>query len=305
MTVEDIARRIDGLDLWSALSPYHWAIKPRGTALPYFCVIMKGDGAPVKARLLMLEGWQTFHDFIRVQLDGNYGFCSSPAEFPHYELIVASNGEPAKLFRYDTGYVPVEAAEAQRTFCEKMLWEVFGVMMRVESDRTLPLRFATEKAMFARVEGADGNWRDEPMAIPDVRPHVERIAFDKADLKQVKDLPFTSGESIEVDFRILPGVVTREDRPRLCYVLAVVDGTTGNVLVWDRLSVARESGLRGLWESMPSRFLRHLIRLGHVPGEVKVVSGRVFRMLRPICMDVSFRLSLHNSLPRLEAAIKS
>jgi len=29
----------------------------------------------------------------------------------------------------------------------------------------------------------------------------------------------------------------------------------------------------------------------------------VFRLVRPLCMDLPFRLSLHDRLPRLEAAL--
>ena len=301
MTVAEIGRRIDGLGLWETIAPYHWALKPRGTALPYFCVILKGDTPLVKARIMLLEGWQTFQDFVRTRLDNNFAFYSSPMEFQHYELVVLPSGEDAKIFRYDVGFMPVEPTPSGATLCEKMLWEVFGVMMRVESDSQLPLKFATEKAIFARVEGADGQWRDEPLPIPGPRPHVERISFSKADLKAAKDLPFAAEEPLELDFRMVPGLFTREKRPRCAYVLAAIDGKSGERVIWDRSAINPESGLRGLWESMPPRVLKHIIARGRVPGEVKLLTGRMFRLLRPLCMNLPFRLSLHDHLPRLEA----
>jgi len=301
MTIAEIGRRIDGLGLWAELAPYHWAIKPRGTALPYFCIIVKGDTPLVKARIMLLEGWQTFHDFVRTRIDRNFGFYSSPMEFPHYELLVLANGEEAKLFRYDSGYMPTDANEAGVELCMRMLWEVFGVMMRVESDRKLPLKFATEKAIFARVEGADGKWSDEPMPIPDPRPHVERVSFSKEDLKCANDLPFAKEESLEIDFRIVPGLFTREARPRCAYVLAAIDGASGERVIWDRSAVNPEQGVRGLWESMPPRVLKHILSRGRVPGELKLLNSRMFRLIRPLCMNLPFKLSLHDSLPRLEA----
>lgn len=300
MTIAEIGGRIDALDLWGELSSYHWALKPRGTALPYFCVIMKDGTSLVKARVLLLEGWQTFQDFVRTRVDHNYGFYSAPIEFPHYELIMLQSGE-VKLLRCDAGYMPVDVEGAKVALCEKMLWEVFGVMMRVETDRKLPLKFASEQAIFTRVEGDDGHWRDEPMSIPASRPHVERISFTKEDLKVAKDLPFATEESIELDFRMASGLFTREPRPRCAYVLAAIDGKTGERIVWDRSVVNPESGLRGLWESMPSRILRHIISRGRVPGEIKILTSRMFRMIRPLCMNLPFKLSLHDSLPRLEA----
>ena len=55
-----------------------------------------------------------------------------------------------------------------------------------------------------------------------------------------------------------------------------------------------------MWESVPQKVLDGLIARGRMPGEVKVTSGRVFRLLRPLCIDIPFRLSLHDSLPNVE-----
>lgn len=302
MTVEELGRRIDGLGLWDAVYPFHWAVKPRGTVLPYFFAAMRGDRPEVKVRLMLLEGWQTFHDFVRTSVDHNFGWYSSPCEFPHFELVFLTNGS-CMLFRHDPGYIPELPDDCSKALCERMLWEVFGVMMRIETDRQLPMKYAGEKAVFARVEDAKGNWSDEPLPIPDPRPHVERISFPKDDIKKAKDLPFAHDESIELDFRMATGLMTKEKRPRCAYVLAGVDGSSGERVFWNRVSIDPDGGLRGLWESMPRRVLSHIIERGRVPGEIKVVSGRVFRLMRPLCMDIPFRLSLHERLPRLEAAL--
>jgi hypothetical protein len=301
VTVEEIGRRLDALGLWDALGPYHWAIKPRGTAFPYFVCLIKGDNPAVKIRLLLLEGWQTFHDFVRARLDRNYGFYLLPIEFPHYELVILASGE-MKLFRHDAGYVPQEADERQRAFSARLLWEVYGVMMRIETDRRLPLRFADDKAVFARIETAPDVWTDEPLEIPEPRAHVERVTFKKADIAAAKDLPLASDEKIDVDFRFLPGLVTREARPRCVYALCAVDGVSGERLFRERCSVSHESGLRGMWESLPPRLLTQLIARGRLPGEIRLSSGRLFRLLRMLCTEIPFKLSLHDRLPLLDAA---
>lgn len=82
-TYESIARKMDALGIWGSLLPYNWAVKPLGTVFPYFCMTMRGDRKPVKVRFLMLEGWQTLHDFVRARADRDFGFYSSPIEFPH------------------------------------------------------------------------------------------------------------------------------------------------------------------------------------------------------------------------------
>ena len=303
MTIAELGRRIDGLDLWDELSGYHWALKPKGTALPYFCAMFRDSSSAIKACVILFEGWQTFQDFIRFRLDRNFGFCSTLMDLPHYELTVFRNSEP-KIVRVDPGYAPVELDEETAELPKRMLWDVFGVMMRMEGDRNLPLKYAGEKAIFARVEGADGHWSDEPMQIPDMRPHVEHVSFPPDDLKVAKDLPFAHDESLEVEFRMLLGVFTAEKRGRCAYVLAGLDGTTGERVIWDMKAVNPESGLRGLWEAMPRRLLKHIISRGRVPGEIKICSARMFRLLRPLCMNLPFKLSMHDILPRMEEEFK-
>ena len=161
---ETIGAQMDALGLWKELAPYNFALKPRGTVFPYFCTTLPGDAeGPVKARFLMLEGWQTLHDYVRTRYDRNFGFYSSPLEFPHYELV---------------GF----------------------------------------------------------------------------------------------------------------------DGKSGEKLFERRVSPTSEGGLRTLWETMPAQVLHEVIRLGKVPGEIRVKSGRVFRMMRPLCLELPFKLSLHDNL---------
>lgn len=298
MEIEEIGAKMDALGLWEILAPYNWAVKPKGTVFPYFCSVFKGDGNPVKVRFMMLEGWQTLHDYVHTRVDRNFAFYSSPMEMPQLELVVTATGE-TKLFRHDPGYMPQEANASQRALAKKILWEAYGVMMRVESDRELPMKFASERSIFARIEISDGKWEDAPLEIPPPRTYVEKIVFSKDDVARAQDLPVVPGESMEVDFRMVPGIMTNEARPRCVYELVAVDGSSGKRLVECRVSADPESGLKGMWESVPVRVLKAIIENGKVPGCVKVVSGRVFRMLRPLCMELPFKLSLHDSLPKL------
>ena len=297
-TAEELGAKMDALGVWELLEPFNFAVKPKGTVIPYFCTVLKGERKPVKVRFLMLEGWQTLHDFVRTRFDNNFGFYSTPAEMPHLELVVLEDGTSA-LFRHDPGYMPRPPTDAQRALAVRIMWEAFGVMLRVEADKQLPLKFADERAVFARVEKADGEWADEPLVVPDPPPHVEKVSFPKADVKLAADLPFVPDEALEVDFGILQGVMTTDPRPRAVYALVAVDAKTGARLIDCRTSMAPDGGLRSLWESMPPCLLHEIIRIGKVPGEIKVRSGRVFRMLRPLCIELPFKLSLHEKLDHL------
>lgn len=301
MEIEEIGAKMDALGLWEALGPFNWAVKPKGTVLPYFCSVFKGDGNPVKVRFMMLEGWQTLHDYVHARVDRNFGFYSSPMEMPQLELVVTVSGE-VKIFRHDPGYMPAEANEAWRSLAKKILWEAYGVMMRVESDRALPMKFASERSIFARVEVATGKWEDAPLEIPQPRPYVEKIVLGKDDVSRAKDLPVVSGDVLEIDFRLLPSLMTKEERPRCVYELVAVDPAGGERAFCCRVSADPEAGLKGMWESVPIRVLRGMVERGRVPGTIKVVSGRLFRMLRPLCMELPFKLSLHDSLESLKLA---
>ena len=290
---------MDALHVWGALLPFNWVVKPAGTVFPYFCSVVKEGDGPVSVRFLMLEGRQTMHDYVRTRADPNFGFYSSPLEFPRLELVIIRSGG-AKLFRYDTGFMPVEAAGAQRELAAKILWESYGLLMRVEADPKLPMKFADEKAVFARVEDPDGSWRDAPLEIPDPRPHVEKVTFDKADIKRAQDLPFASDAVLDVDFRLVRGEQTNDaPRPRTVYQLVALDPSAKKTVFDFRVSISSDGGIRGLWESMPPQVLRSMIATGRIAGEIRVKSARVFRFLRPLCVELPFKLSLHDSLPGL------
>ena len=299
---ETIGARMDALALWDVLERYNFAVKPCGTPFPYFCTVAKGGGTgPVKARFLMLEGWQTLHDFVRTRMDTSFGFCSSPIEFPHFELVALSDGS-VQVYRDDPGFMPRLVSDAaSRALVARILWESYGVFLRVEGDPSLPLKFAGDRAVFARVETAPGKWADVPLEIPDPPPHRETVSLPKELVKAAQDLPLVAADALELDFRILPNVMTKEPRPRCVYELAAADAKTGEAAFASRVSILPEGGLRAVWEAMPVQALHEIVRRGKVPGEIRVRSGRVFRLLRPLCLNLPFKLSLHESLKFLPA----
>lgn len=301
--VEEIGAKMDALGVWNRLYGCHWAIKPRGSAFPYFCAVVPGENPPVKVRLLLLDGWQTFHDFLRTRVDRFFGFYSTPMEMPHFELVLLTDGK-MKLFRHDPCYMPQEATSEQRTLCAKMLWEIYGVMMRIESDPKVPMMYAAEQSVFSRFEERDGKWTDRPLELVQPRPHIEKIAFSKDDIAKAKDRPFAAEDVLSVDFRIQLGVMTRENRPRVCYCLVGVNPKTSVREVFVQVSPNPEGGLRALWEEMPAQLLKRLIERGTIPGEIRVCSPRVFRMLRPLVVELPFKLSMNNSLPEIEAQFR-
>lgn len=300
-SLEEIGKKIAALGLWEEAAPFNWAVKPRGVAFPYFCSLLKPGGL-LAGHIVLLDGWQTFHDFIMTRCDNSFGFYSSPAELPHYALVAAKNGSVA-FFRNDTGFLPrTNFSESETAILTKVFWEVYGVMMRFENDRELAMKYAGENAIFARVEAPDGTWSDQPLPIIQPRVHVERVALRKDELAAAKDLPFAKDETLALDFRLVPGIHTVEPRPRTAYVLAAIDTATGGRVIHNISSIPPDGSLRSLWENLSPRLLKELKARKRIPGEIQVVSQRVFRMLRPLCTNLPFKLSLHDSIPALEAA---
>lgn len=300
-TIAEIAAMMENLGVWEIMRKSNWTLRPRGVAVPYFCILVNGaKGDIVVRRLLLLEGWQTMHDYVRMTMDRNFGYYISPYEMPHYELAFLRDGK-TQLYRHDPGYlaVPIKDEEITDTIYG-MLWEVYGVMMRLEEDSGLAIKYASEKAMFSMVEGADGKWREESFPIIDPKPYVEKVSFPKAELSKAKDLPMEKELVIEFDFRVIEGVLTKERKPRMIYELRGVDAKTGKVEFAGRMSVSQDFGLKDMWQSMPILMLKLMISRGRVPGEIKVQSARVFRLLRGMCIEIPFKISMNDALPALE-----
>ena len=294
----EIGKKIAALDLWEKLVDCNWAVKPSGSVFPYFCLVVKGENNPVRGRLLMLPGWKTMGDFVCAKHDLNYSFYSQPMEFPRLELIALADGT-LKLFRYETGYMPYDAPERDHVLAAKILWEAYGVMLRLESDENLTIKYAADNAVFARVESKNGEWEDAPLTIPMPRPHIEEVSLQKKLLAQAKELPFRKEAKIDVDFRMLIGVMTKEPKPRTVYALLMDDPDAKKRLVHSRTSVNPEGGLKLMWETIPSQVVREMITLGYVPGEMRCLTQRMFRLLRPICLELPIKLSLHDALPTI------
>ena len=117
--------------------------------------------------------------------------------------------------------------------------------------------------------------------------------------------PIAKAEKWEIDFVMVPSYQTREKRSRFLYVLAAVDAATGERRVWEKMSVdGRPGGLKRLWEAHAQRVLDRVLVLGRIPGEIHVRTGRVMRFLRPLGLQLPFKLVQHAKLPALDAVLE-
>lgn len=305
--VYEIARAIAALNVWERVSAHNWALVPQTSDLPYL-VSAKSEGGkdgPVLGRLMLFPGFETFRDFMLSRRVPDFGVGMSPIDFAHFELVSARNGV-IELYVYEPGFVPRALTDGERKFLAPMLYECYGLMMRMEEDPGLPLAYAKDNALFARKEVSENVWIDGPLRFPDEKqnPYTEQISLSKASCDKAAKLPQRAAEKWEIDFVMVPSYQTQEPRSRFLYILAAVDSATGERRVWHKASVdGRPYGLKRLWEGMAQRILDGIISLGRTPGEMHVRSQRVARFLRPLGLQLPFKLVQFGKLATLDAVL--
>ena len=198
--IDEIGKKIGNLGLLRAMGAYNWALKPCGSVFPYFCIVTIHDKGYVRARISFLEGWQTMHDYVRMRFEPDSGYYVSQTELPQFEVAYLRTGKIVAT-RHDPGCLPWYLTPRQEGLVRRMLWETYGVMLRIENDRSLVLKHADERALFARVETSPGVWRDAPMTIPEPPPYEERVPVPQDLLKRAQSLPVDKDWKVAVDLR--------------------------------------------------------------------------------------------------------
>ena len=298
--IDEIGKKIGNLGLLRAMGAYNWALKPCGSVFPYFCIVTIHDKGYVRARISFLEGWQTMHDYVRMRFEPDSGYYVSQTELPQFEVAYLRTGKIVAT-RHDPGCLPWYLTPRQEGLVRRMLWETYGVMLRIENDRSLVLKHADERALFARVETSPGVWRDAPMTIPEPPPYEERVPVPQDLLKRAQSLPVDKDWKVAVDLRYLPDRLTEDAPPRVCYAIRAVDLAEKTRLIDDGAFVDMlNGGLKTIWLDAPVRILERLVERGRLPGEIRVVSARLFRFLRPLFLELPVKLSKRKSIPFLE-----
>ncbi len=298
-----IAAAIARLDLWQTAVGRTWAVTLETEGEPFIVHVGGAAGSEVKGRLLVFRGFDAFRDFRIFQRNPEIGVAMSPLDFPHWE-VVGTAGGGAEAYSFEPGYVPLPFSAEERRFLAPVLFESYGVLMRIEENADLPLEYRDENSMFARREGLDGKWRDAPLKTPPPSAvlAIERVALPKAVCDAAAKLPVAKNEVWEVDFIQSPLFRTSEPRPRLLYLFAGVLADTGERVLWDKMGVGK-GGLKAMWESLAARLLKAIAVRGRIPGEIHLRAQRLARFARPLGMQLPFRMVLHRKLPALETVL--
>lgn len=307
ISLDSDAKAIVGLNVWKKVAAYNWVLVPQTCDEPVVVHVDQHADAKVSGRLMFFAGFAAYRDFVLLRQAPDLGLALSPIDITHWELVGLADGG-YELHSFKTGYLPRLADDEERRFLAPLVHECLGLMFRFEETPDLPMCYAGENALFARKEGLDGKWRDGPQPAPKEPPvqRNERISLDLKMCASAAAMPFVNEESWDVDFYSVAACRTEEPHPRIMYLFAAVDSTSGERRVWDRMSVAHGApqGLKPLWEGLAQRLLAAIVKHGRIPGSVNVRSGRMARFLRPLGLQIPFRLVQHGKLPALDDALR-
>ena len=300
----ELTRAIAEMNPWERAARHNWALVPQSSEEPFIVTVVpeKDRPGPVLGRLMLFPGFALFRDFIISRQMPDFGVGMSPLDFRHYEAVGLRDGS-VELFTYEPGFVPLPPTSEERRMLAPLLFECYGLLMRLEEKPDLPLAYVQQKAMFARKEVVEGYWVDGPFRLPEeeVVQQMEKVELRKDSVLSAKALPLYPKEVWEIDYVMVPAYRTPGPNPRFLYLLAAVNVESGERMVWEKMSVdGKADGLLRLWEGHAQRLLNAFLRKRRVPGAIHVRSARMARFLRPLGLQLPFKLVQHAKLPSLE-----
>lgn len=309
--IDEVARAIAALGVWKKASKYNWALVSELFDKPLIVAINPSPSGPILARLLLFNGFTAHRDFLLFHQSRDLSFALSTIDFDHYEVIALKDGS-TEIYDYRPGYVPIHPDAETRARLAPVVYECYGTLLRIDENPDLPAMYMKEQALFSRKEGLDGKWHDAPLTPPrlDAVTWTERISMDRAKCTQAARFDMAADEAWEVDFIQIPMFRTEDEQARTLFLLAAIDAKTGERRAWQKMAVNPQIPRNGtleamqlLWESIAAHLLDAIIRRGKVPGAIHIRSQRMMRMVRPLGMQLPFKLILHREMPQLTATV--
>ena len=309
--IDEVAKAIAALKVWKKASKYNWALVSELFDKPLIAVINPTPQGPIVGRLMLFNGFVAHRDFLIFRQNPDLSFATSPIDFDHYEVIGLKDGS-VEIYDYRPGFIPVHPDAETRALLAPIIYECYGLMLRIDEDPELPALYMKEQALFSRKEGLDGRWHDAPLRPPnlDTVTWTERVGLDRTKCAQAARLNMESAEAWEVDFTQMPLYRTDDRQARMMFLFVAVDAKTGERRVWQKLAVDPSiprngtlDAMKPLWESLAAHVLDGVIRRGKVPGAIHVRNQRMMRFLRPLGLQLPFKLVLHREMPQLTAVV--
>ena len=148
--IDEVAKAIASLKAWKNASKYNWALVSEMFEKPLIACVNIPENGPIAARLMLFNGFAAHRDFMIFTQNQDVSFALSPIDFDHYEVVALKDGK-VEVLDYRPGYAPVHPDEETCSILAPVLYECYGLMMRLEDDPEIPAMYKGENSMFSPI----------------------------------------------------------------------------------------------------------------------------------------------------------
>ena len=312
-------------DRLGQLDPWQWmgAADCFGVAVPGWdepCFVVFGGQSKAFRSVRFLLGWKSFYDLVTRLADPAKQVATWLLEIRMVELLFVSDN---LLFEHERpvlqalkrkadeacatpvfrsiipGYHPWLPEAKERELLETVLYQAFGMAMRVEADgMLLKSRFPQEILM--RKQDAKGVWQDTWSPVKEIGDEEIEVRIESKRLQAVRDTPLKP-VTMQLDLIFTPlRLLPDGTRPQTAYVLLAVDAQSGFIVAGELLQATE--GIGQMWAQIPGQLLRIFERLGGCPETIEVSADRMANLLRPLGECLPFKMVRRDKLAMLESA---
>ena len=314
-----MAERLDQLDPWQWVGAADcFGIEVPGWDEP--CFVVFGGQSKAFRTVRFLLGWKAFYDLVTRLADPvkqvptwlleirmiELLFVSEDLLFEHEQKLLKVLKRTADatcatpVFRsIIPGYHPWLPEERERDLLETVLYQAFGMAMRVESDGLL-LKNRFPREILMRKLNAKGVWQDAWSPVKEVGDEEVEVRIESKRLQAIRSTPLTP-VTMQLDLVFTPLQILPEgQRPQTAYVLLAVDAQSGLIIAGELLQATE--GVAHMWAQIPERLLEIFERLGGCPEAIEIATDRMANLLRPLGEFLPFKMVRREQLAMLDNA---
>jgi hypothetical protein len=314
-----MAERLDQLDPWQWMGVADcFGLEIPGLEEP--CFVVFGGQSKAFRNIRFLFGWKAFYDLVTRLADPSKQVATWLLEIRMIELLYVGGdllfdhekaflkglrrkveeGAATPVFRsIMPGYHPWLPDEGERGLLEAVLYQTYGMTMRVEADPAL-LRARFPKEILLRVQQAPGLWRDTWERVKEIRDEEVEVRIESAKLEFLVRSPLQP-VTMQLDLVFTPlRILPDGKRPQTAYVLLAVDAKSGFILAGDLLQAT--DGIAHMWAQIQDRVLELFGEMGGCPEVIEIGTDRMANLLRPLSEHLPFKMVRREKLTMLEKA---
>ncbi len=314
-----MAGRLDQLDPWQWMGVADcFGIEVPGLDEP--CFVIFGGQSKTFRTIRFLLGWKAFYDLVTRLADPakqvptwlleirmiELLFVSEDLLFEHEQALLKGLKRKADatcatpVFRsIIPGYHPWLPDERESALLETVLYQAFGMAMRVEADGLL-LKNRFPREILMRKTDVKGVWHDAWSPVKEVGDEEVEVKIESKRLQAIRSIPLKP-VTMQLDLVFTPLQILPEgQRPQTAYVLLAVDAQSGLIIAGDLLQATE--GIAHMWAQIPERLLELFERLGGCPATIEIASDRMANLLRPLGEFLPFKMVRREQLAMLDSA---